>query len=75
MTHFTLGAFRTDLDSALHKSSAMEDCTFCSIVAGKLPAHKLYEDEHTVAFLDILPLRKGQEKMMPFEGTGRGCFV
>ncbi len=29
------------------------DCVFCEIVKGNLPCHKIYEDEWTVAFLDI----------------------
>jgi histidine triad (HIT) family protein len=33
----------------------MEDCLFCRIVAGKIPARKVYEDEHTFAFEDIDP--------------------
>ena len=31
------------------------DCIFCKIVAGELPADKLYEDEHVVAFRDLHP--------------------
>ncbi|WP_028244204.1 histidine triad nucleotide-binding protein [Denitrificimonas caeni] len=31
------------------------DCLFCKIAAGKIPARKLYEDEHVVAFHDIAP--------------------
>jgi histidine triad (HIT) family protein len=33
----------------------MADCLFCSIVSGKIPARKVYEDEHTFAFEDINP--------------------
>jgi histidine triad (HIT) family protein len=33
----------------------MADCLFCSIVAGKIPARKVYEDERTFAFDDINP--------------------
>jgi len=32
----------------------MEDCVFCRIVRGELPASKVYEDEHTLAFLNIM---------------------
>ena len=31
------------------------DCLFCRIVAGTIPAQRLYEDEHTLAFADIHP--------------------
>lgn len=31
------------------------DCLFCKIVAGDIPARKLYEDDQVVAFHDISP--------------------
>lgn len=31
------------------------DCIFCKIVAGEIPAKKLYEDERVFAFADISP--------------------
>ena len=34
---------------------ANEDCIFCKIVAGEIPAAKVYEDERAVAFRDINP--------------------
>jgi histidine triad (HIT) family protein len=33
----------------------MTNCQFCRIIAGELPAKKVYEDEHTFAFEDIHP--------------------
>ena len=33
----------------------MEDCLFCRIVSGGIPAKKAYEDEQTLAFYDIDP--------------------
>ena len=33
----------------------MGDCLFCKIVAGQLPAKKVYEDERVFAFEDINP--------------------
>src|SRR5258708_21054929 len=33
----------------------MTDCLFCKILAGRIPAKKVYEDEHTFAFDDINP--------------------
>ncbi len=37
----------------------MNDCIFCKIIAGEVPAHKIYEDEHTLAILDVQPLNPG----------------
>jgi histidine triad (HIT) family protein len=31
------------------------DCVFCKIVAGQIPAERLYEDEALVAFKDLHP--------------------
>jgi histidine triad (HIT) family protein len=33
----------------------MADCIFCRIVAGDIPATKVYEDEHSFAFADTNP--------------------
>ena len=35
------------------------DCIFCKIVKGKLPCHKIWEDEKHLAFLSIFPNTKG----------------
>lgn len=32
-----------------------DNCLFCKIIRGEIPAHKLYEDEDTLAFRDIAP--------------------
>ena len=32
-----------------------QDCLFCGIVAGDIPATKVYEDDHAVAFEDLNP--------------------
>jgi histidine triad (HIT) family protein len=33
----------------------MDDCLFCKIAAGKIPAKLVHEDDETVAFVDINP--------------------
>ena len=33
----------------------MNDCLFCKIIGGEIPAKKIYEDEHVFAFEDIEP--------------------
>jgi len=45
----------------------MEDCIFCKIIVGKIPSAKVYEDEHTVSFLDIMPANKGHCLVAPKE--------
>ncbi|HEY5822576.1 MAG TPA: HIT domain-containing protein [Propionibacteriaceae bacterium] len=34
-------------------------CVFCQIIAGELPARKIYEDENALAFLDIAAWHRG----------------
>ena len=43
------------------------DCVFCRIVAGKLPAHKVYEDGKYLAFLSIDPKTRGHTLLIPKE--------
>ncbi|MBD3391657.1 MAG: HIT domain-containing protein [Chitinivibrionales bacterium] len=33
----------------------MNDCLFCKIINGEIPANKVYEDDHAVVFTDINP--------------------
>lgn len=35
------------------------NCIFCKIVAGEIPCFKLYEDDGTLAFMDINPANDG----------------
>ena len=44
---------------------ASRGCVFCSIVAGSLPAHRIYEDQDTLAFLDIHPAAAGHTLVVP----------
>jgi histidine triad (HIT) family protein len=43
----------------------MDDCLFCKIVAGEVPAEKVAEDERTVAFMDINPATRGHLLVVP----------
>jgi histidine triad (HIT) family protein len=43
----------------------VENCVFCAIVAGRAPAHRLLEDEHTVSFLNIAPATTGHALVVP----------
>jgi histidine triad (HIT) family protein len=42
-----------------------EDCIFCKIVAGELPAQIVDQDEHTVSFMDISPWTRGHALVIP----------
>lgn len=37
----------------------MTDCVFCKLVAGTIPSTRVYEDEHTLAFMDIGQVNPG----------------
>ena len=38
---------------------------FAKILRGELPCHKVYEDEHTLAFMDIMPQVAGHTLVIP----------
>lgn len=40
-------------------------CIFCDIAAGKAPCHKIWEDEHYLAFLSIFPNTDGFTVVIP----------
>lgn len=44
-----------------------QNCLFCHIISGKIPAKKVYEDEKCLAFLDINPAVKGHMLLVPKE--------
>jgi len=41
------------------------DCIFCKIINGEIPCHKLAENDHAIAFLDIMPITKGHFLVIP----------
>jgi histidine triad (HIT) family protein len=43
----------------------IDDCIFCKIVAGEIPAHVLAQDEHTLTFMDIAPATRGHALVIP----------
>ncbi len=43
----------------------MSDCIFCKIVKGEIPAAKVFENEHVLAFLDISQVTKGHTLVIP----------
>jgi histidine triad (HIT) family protein len=40
---------------------------FSKILDGEIPCHRVYEDEHVLAFLDIMPLSRGHTLVIPKE--------
>ncbi|MFW5838326.1 MAG: HIT family protein [Bacillota bacterium] len=45
------------------------NCIFCEIVKGNIPAHKVYEDDDLLAFLDISQNTKGHTLLIPKDHT------
>lgn len=45
----------------------MSDCLFCRIVRGEIPARKVYEDDHVLAFHDIRPVAPVHVLVIPKE--------
>jgi histidine triad (HIT) family protein len=49
----------------------MPDTIFSKIIRGEIPSHKVYEDSHVFAFLDIGPLSKGHTLVIPKEAVAQ----
>lgn len=43
----------------------MNTCLFCRIITGEIPSQKVYEDDTTLAFLDIHPVNIGHTLVVP----------
>ncbi len=42
-----------------------KDCIFCKIITGEIPSEKIYEDDWSLAFLDINPVNTGHALVIP----------
>ena len=47
----------------------MADTIFSRILRGEIPCHKVYENEHVLAFLDVFPLCNGHTLVIPKEAV------
>ena len=45
--------------------AADPDCLFCKIAAGEIPSTRVYEDDRTIAFMDINPGTRGHLLVIP----------
>jgi histidine triad (HIT) family protein len=45
----------------------MADTIFSKIIAGSIPCHRVYEDDHVLSFLDVAPLSPGHTLVIPKE--------
>lgn len=43
----------------------MQDSVFTKIIRGEIPCHRIYEDEHTIAFLTIQPFAPAHTLVVP----------
>ena len=41
------------------------NCVFCAIVSGAAPASVVHEDEHLIAFCDLMPVNRGHVLVVP----------
>jgi len=42
-----------------------QECIFCKIVAGEIPAARIFEDDQVLAFLDVGPIHEGHTLIVP----------
>ncbi len=43
----------------------MSETVFTKIIRGEIPCHRVFEDDHVLAFLDIFPLSRGHSLLIP----------
>ena len=43
----------------------MEDCILCKIISGEVSSHKVYENDNTLAIMDIHPIKEGHVLVFP----------
>jgi len=43
----------------------MEECPFCDVVNTRIEPYKVYEDDQTLAFLDLEPASRGHSLVLP----------
>ena len=48
-----------------NKTKCMNDCPFCKISKNEIQAHKIYEDNYVLAFLDKQPINPGHILVIP----------
>lgn len=46
---------------------------FAKILRGEIPAHRVYEDDHTLAFMDVMPQGEGHTLVIP-KAPARGLL-
>lgn len=51
------------------------DCIFCKIIAGDIPCFKVFEDDRTLAFMDINPVHPGHVLVIPKFHAADLCAV
>ncbi len=55
-----------DNNKEIHDDTEIvKNCVFCKIIRNEIPAVKIYEDNETIAFLDISPNTRGHILIIP----------
>ncbi|THV04464.1 HIT-like protein [Dendrothele bispora CBS 962.96] len=62
MTSFII---KSHVDRPISSWSKDKSCPFCRIIEKKAPSYTVYENDMVVAFLDIMPLRRGHTLVIP----------
>ena len=60
-----------DLQSENSDNSEESGCIFCSIISGKIPSVKIFENSDTIAILEINPLSEGHTLVIPKKHAGQ----
>ena len=53
------------MSNSVNKTQYDNDNIFAKMIAGQIPCHKVYEDDKTLAFMDIMPQANGHVLVIP----------
>jgi diadenosine tetraphosphate (Ap4A) HIT family hydrolase len=66
MTSYLIDDFARRASTQPYTSHNLDQsCAFCQIISDQATSHKIYEDEHSIAILDIQPIRRGHALVIP----------
>lgn len=57
------------MSQATQPSAYDDNNIFAKIIDGDIPCHKVFEDDHTLAFMDIMPQADGHVLIIPKQKT------
>lgn len=65
MTSYLIDKFSRRASNPNQSQNLDTACLFCQIISGQEKSYKVYEDDYSIAILDIQPIRHGHALVIP----------